>query len=178
MALASVALSFACGGTTSRSLPATHDAPAQGGSDPAPASNGGSGGSPADPLQESAAGAPPVQPLCEAAIDAAALRGCRTPSQPGCQSCYRDFADGTCSLFAGDLARGDWAYNYLGQVACDSDVPRCASCTRGEEFQVCNTVDRPECDCSVVDLVDPCIAPQGCDCFCVTSARLMCPRPN
>jgi hypothetical protein len=177
-ALAGVALTFACGGTTSSSLPATPDAPAQAGTGGAPASKGGSGGSLADPLQESAAGASTVQPLCDAAIDAAALRGCRTPSEPGCQSCYRDFGGGTCSLFTGNLARGDWAYNFVGQVECDSDLPRCASCTRGEEFQVCNTVDRPECDCSVVDLIDPCITPQGCDCFCVTSGRLACPRPH
>ena len=178
-ALACVASSFSCGGTTSHSSPSTPESAAsQGGSDQSSTSNGGGGAIPDDPLQESSAGAASEQPLCDAAIDAAALRGCRSPSQPGCQSCYRDSGVGTCSLYSGNLARGDWAYEFVDLVACDSNLPRCASCTRGEESTLCDAIDRPECDCSVVNLIDPCIAPQSCDCFCVASARLVCPRPK
>jgi hypothetical protein len=167
--------------------PAMGGGGASSGGEPAIGGTGGEptvGGSGGEPAIGGSSGAQQQGPgSYEIAPDA--LVGCRAPDEPGCVLCCTGTTDdGRCSYLEGDE---DWSqydvdpwYNASGVMdgPCPDDCPACAQCSERTEQALREFESRPECDCPTLEIgIDPCFAPDSCECYCVRlqSAMQACP---
>jgi hypothetical protein len=107
-------------------------------------------------------------------IDPAALVGCRSPAEPGCEECCIQMDDGRCDFRNDqdtnweDFEADPW---YLGRNIEDGPCPDtcspCASCFLRTEQDLREREVRPDCDCENVGFIpDACFAPTSCECYC------------
>jgi hypothetical protein len=131
------------------------------------------------PSEKNAAEAPSK---CKVSIASSALEGCRAPNDPGCETCYVQNPNGTCTILSGHARFGDdlWVYTSASrETDCPAPGPRCARCMRNSEAILCEP-ERRECDCQLDPGIDPCVAPSSCECYCsgYNLARTECPAPG
>ncbi|MGC4090386.1 MAG: hypothetical protein QM756_21410 [Polyangiaceae bacterium] len=118
----------------------------------------------------------------ELRIDPAALVGCRSPSEPGCEFCYFAYESGICVQRLG-ASSDDTDATYAGALTiigpCPTGGPSCASCSKADERHLRTDKPPASCACNGSYGVDPCFTPTSCDCFCFgRDAHLKaCPPP-
>ena len=99
-------------------------------------------------------------------IDTNSKIGCRSPEEPGCQSCvYQNEGGGCTTRYASDET--DW-YNGM-RSGCREDAPECALCSKRSESILKQVFFRnrfTQCDCESIEIgIDPCFS-GGCECIC------------
>jgi hypothetical protein len=189
VALLEVAMAVSCGGQAGKSHEDGTEAGPVGdaGAGNASATGGGraaeepSGGSSAGGSATGGAASSHSSAASSYPIDPAALEGCRTPDEPGCQRCCeRVSTTAVCYFRAAIQSEDAWEMYGSEDGPCPGDCPRCAQCDVTSEEQL-NSVTKlrfVECDCSRIDVgEDPCIGEDSCECDCsiVLGAMEACP---
>ncbi|NCN83037.1 MAG: hypothetical protein GW947_03645 [Candidatus Pacebacteria bacterium] len=110
--------------------------------------------------------------LCSATIqNHAVTSGCRSPKEEGCEKCLEKNSDGRCSVSSSD---GGWYYTGKRIASCDSNLPKCASCTTSKENDLKQILEMKEfescnCDQTIIG-IEPCFSPSSkTDCACLCS---------
>ncbi|HEX2870187.1 MAG TPA: hypothetical protein VHP33_03000 [Polyangiaceae bacterium] len=187
LVLVPLALATACGGNTQR----TPDGGSAGKASSGGAATAGTLGMPpagSGGMLGSTGGKPPASAgglnapaACATGILPAALEGCRGPDDPGCETCYIE-REGYCQYYSGSIPNGEHSiYASFNSIegGCENG-PRCATCLREMEAEMCAERTKLECDCREPPGLDPCFLPDGCDCFCQLHGqnRMACPRAD
>jgi hypothetical protein len=98
-----------------------------------------------------------------------ALVGCRSPEEPGCKTCR--LVRGTSCVQKYWTEWPDQKPWYNGEsVSCITSSPACASCSRLAESALRERLasSQMSCDCARITIdIDPCFAPDSCECHCV-----------
>ncbi len=112
---------------------------------------------------------------CTAVAEAAKV-GCRSSDEPGCQTCCVPSATG-CDVRAQPCNGGYCSNSSMAQ--CPQGCAPCAPCSKASEEGLCRALPIVmSCDCDHIDVgIDPCFAPDSCNCKCAgyKAARAACP---
>lgn len=109
-------------------------------------------------------------PLC---IEPAALEGCRSPAQKGCEVCYQplrfpphipSLGGERCWKRSGHPADDRYAQTEMLMGPCPKG-PRCAKCSLGSERKL-RALYPQHWECSTKVEVDPCFVPDSQECLC------------
>jgi hypothetical protein len=124
--------------------------------------------------------------LAGGCADFDATRGCRAPTEPGCERCLRTERGGCLEHFrteppGGGQAQGEGYTDarFTGQEVCPERGPACAPCMAQEEATLRRQLapNPLGCDCTrSQDVAFACAWGAGCDCFCshFQALRLRC----